>query len=275
MKIQYLGTAAAEGIPAFFCHCDTCKKAAKLGGKNLRTRSQALIDGEILIDWNADTLSHAQRFGLDLAAVEILLITHVHSDHLYTEDFEMRIAGFAHFDDCERLNVFGSEDLKNRFPIAAINAADQYGVTVNIVKPFEPFKAGGHTVTALKAAHGTENPYIYIIESDGKTMLYAHDTGLLPDESYNYIKDNKIVFNMISLDCTEGIKPIGYDAHMNFERCRHTADCFKKDGIITDETVKVLNHFSHNGGTVLYDDLTAAVKEYGFSVSYDGMTVEF
>ena len=31
MKIQYLGTGAAEGIPAIFCECDTCKKARELG----------------------------------------------------------------------------------------------------------------------------------------------------------------------------------------------------------------------------------------------------
>lgn len=62
---------------------------------------------------------------------------------------------------------------------------------------------------------------------------------------------------------------------MNFEGCRHAAERFREDGIITDSTVKVLNHFSHNGGSVLYDDLTAAVRDYGFQVSHDGMTVEF
>ena len=62
---------------------------------------------------------------------------------------------------------------------------------------------------------------------------------------------------------------------MNFERCRYIAESFKKDGLINDDTVKLLNHFSHNGGTILYDDMTAAVKVYAFEVSYDGMIVEF
>ena len=31
MKIKYLGTAAAEGVPAIFCNCETCKEARKLG----------------------------------------------------------------------------------------------------------------------------------------------------------------------------------------------------------------------------------------------------
>lgn len=57
MKIQFLGTAAYEGIPAMFCQCEQCNTARKRGGKNLRTRSQALIDGKLLIDFPADTLS--------------------------------------------------------------------------------------------------------------------------------------------------------------------------------------------------------------------------
>ena len=33
MKLQYLGTAAAEGWPALFCNCSACIKAKELGGK--------------------------------------------------------------------------------------------------------------------------------------------------------------------------------------------------------------------------------------------------
>ena len=62
MKIQYLGTAAAEGIPAIFCECETCKKTRERGGKNIRTRSQALIDDKILIDLPADTYLHFLQY---------------------------------------------------------------------------------------------------------------------------------------------------------------------------------------------------------------------
>lgn len=48
MKIKYLGTAAAEGIPALFCRCDICKEARKRGGREIRTRSQAIIDEKLL-----------------------------------------------------------------------------------------------------------------------------------------------------------------------------------------------------------------------------------
>ena len=31
MKILYLGTGAAEGVPAVFCNCDTCREARRRG----------------------------------------------------------------------------------------------------------------------------------------------------------------------------------------------------------------------------------------------------
>ena len=55
MQLHYLGTAAAEGFPGLFCDCDTCRRARAEGGRSLRTRSQALIDGRLLIDLPADT----------------------------------------------------------------------------------------------------------------------------------------------------------------------------------------------------------------------------
>ena len=67
MKIKYLGTAAYEGVPSLFCGCETCKKSLEAGGKNLRTRSQALIDGQLLIDFPPDTLVHSQTYKLDWA----------------------------------------------------------------------------------------------------------------------------------------------------------------------------------------------------------------
>ena len=57
MKFRFLGTAAAEGIPALFCECAVCKEAREKGGRHIRTRSQALIDDDLLIDFNADSYS--------------------------------------------------------------------------------------------------------------------------------------------------------------------------------------------------------------------------
>ena len=68
MKLTYLGTAAAEGWPAAFCNCDGCRAARRLGGRNIRTRSQALVDDALLLDFPCDAWLHALRQGLDFCA---------------------------------------------------------------------------------------------------------------------------------------------------------------------------------------------------------------
>lgn len=83
MKVKYLGTGAAEGIPALFCHCAICEQARVLGGKNIRTRAQALIDNELLVDFGPDTFFHTLKYNIRLADIEYCLITHNHDDHLY------------------------------------------------------------------------------------------------------------------------------------------------------------------------------------------------
>lgn len=66
MEFVYLGTAAAEGWPALFCSCNACLQAREKGGRNVRGRSQALVDGELLLDLPADTFSRTLEGRLDL-----------------------------------------------------------------------------------------------------------------------------------------------------------------------------------------------------------------
>ena len=81
MKFTYLGTAAAEGFPAIFCNCKFCNRARQIGGKNIRTRSQALINDDFLLDIPSDTYAHSLNFDVRLDKIKYLLITHSHSDH--------------------------------------------------------------------------------------------------------------------------------------------------------------------------------------------------
>ncbi len=48
-----------------------------------------------------------------------------------------------------------------------------------------------------------------------------------------------------------------------------------KTGLADENTVFVLNHFSHNGRCSDYDDMCREAEKYGFTVSYDGMEIEF
>ena len=277
MKIKYLGTAAAEGIPAVFCECETCKKAMELGGKNIRTRSQAIIDDKLLLDFPADTYIHSLKYGIRLSDIKNCLITHSHSDHLYPKEIYMRKTGvYAHISGDIPITFYadqsGYELIDTVIKDYSVKETD---VAVKKVELYKPFMVDGYEVTALRATHApTSSPVVYLIKKDGKTIFYCHDTSEFCDEAMEYLKNSCVSVDLISLDCTEGAKNTTYSGHLNIFRCDAFIKQLKKIGVISEKTRIVMNHFSHNGGSVLYDDFVKIASEYGFEVSFDGMEIE-
>ena len=272
MKLTYLGTAAAEGMPGVFCNCEYCKEARRLGGKNIRTRSQAIINDDLLIDLPADTYSHFLNNNIEGDKIKYLLVTHSHQDHFYPDDLRMRRDVYAHDMRVDKLQVYCGEGTADKIDKSDIL---EFGtIECNLLKPFDKVDIGGYTVTALPARHyHGDGALFYIIEGE-KTILYAHDTGYFYDEVFEYIKENKIVFDLASFDCTNVDIPINDEgSHMGIENINRVVGLLREMGAVTDETKMVINHFSHNGAP-LHHKLEERVGEYGYIVSYDGMSVE-
>ena len=278
MKSQYLGTAAAEGIPGIFCDCENCTRTKQLGGRNIRTRSQALVDDRLLIDFPADTYMHYLQWHIPLDKIKTCIITHSHTDHLYPIEIEMRINGYAHVSSGEPLTFYSAESgyelLKaviDRFNIS------EKDVRIQRIRPFEPFESEGYRITPIKASHDpASTPVVYAIEKEGKSLFYANDTSELCEESMECLHSFQHPFTVISLDCTQANDPIvPYVGHLNLNKCVALRDEFIRDGIADDKTVFVLNHFSHNGKDVVYDDFSKIAAEKGFVTAYDRMVREF
>jgi len=274
MKIQFLGTAAAEGYPAVFCSCKSCERARAEGGKNIRTRSQAIVDDKILIDFPADTYMHSLMYNVPLRDIKTCLITHNHSDHLYAEEALMRYGAFAHLKEENTLNFFGTAP-----SMAAVqNEINMFRginrVAANVIEPFTPFEAEGYKITALKARHNKYcAPVFYLIEKDGKTLLYAHDTGLFFEETYRYIEENVTHIDFATFDCCGNETHI-MEGHMNTENVCIPKERLEKTGIIDGKTICFVNHFSHNIDRT-HAMLEEEMNKKGFLVSYDGLSVEF
>ena len=271
MKITYLGTAAAEGAPAVFCSCEYCCEARRLGGKDIRTRSQTIINHDLLIDLPADTYSHFLNNGIEGDRIKYLLITHSHQDHFYPDELQMRGGAYAHNMHSPELKVLcGDGAYKKLEGFLGVHAK----VSVNCVQPFEKVDLGEYTVTPIPARHYIgDGALIYIIQSD-KTILYAHDTGYLYDEVIDYIEKNQIKFDLISLDCTYVNVPIDdSDGHMGLDNIRRLIERLTLAGAVTGSTVKVINHFSHNALPIQHQ-LEKQVEKDGLLVAYDGFTIE-
>ena len=271
MEIKYLGTAAAEAMPATFCNCKYCVEARRLGGKNIRTRSQSIVDGKLLIDLPADTYYHFLQNGIEGDKIEDLLITHSHGDHFYPTELYLRVPPFAHGMRAKELRLHANDKV--------CKTLEDGGAPKNVrlcpMSPFETREIGDYSVTALPARHAFgEGALFYIIKGE-KTLLYAHDTGYFYDEVFDFIAQKGFKFDLASFDCTNVDITISDEgSHMGIENIERVIARLEAIGAIDGGTVKVINHFSHNANP-LYHVLEERVADKGWLVSYDGMSVEF
>ena len=282
MRLKYLGTSAAEGIPAVFCDCMNCQEAREKKGRFIRTRSQAILDDTLLIELNADTYMHSLLHDINLSKIAHVVITHVHEDHYYPAELFNRKIGFCHNLKEETLTLHGSQDVRDvASGIFGIydnptKLQEQKRVAFDCIKPYETRQIAGFNVTALPATHGTQHPYVYIFEKDRKSLLYFNDSGYLSQETMSFLKEKKIKFDLVSYDCTWGKNDAGgaIRSHMGVPNNVEARRRFIENGNYKDSTVSVITHFSHNIPKVGYDDMLKVASENGFLLSYDGMTIE-
>lgn len=276
MKIKYLGTAAYEGVPAPYCKCRVCRESYRTGGRALRSRSQSLVDEELLLDFNADTVCHSLLYRIEWDKVGDCLITHSHSDHLYPMDLEILSDPISH--EHRSVRFYAAQDGYEKICTQIALHKMQNRVEASLVKPGDVFytSENKYRVLVLRANHTVEtDPVFYAIERDGKRLLYAHDTGVFFEETYAQLKAFG-KFDLISLDCT-GCLGIGWDwrnGHMSLKTNLEVMERLKKEGIADEKTIFVANHFSHNGGQT-YDEMVPEMAKYGIIVAYDGLEIEF
>ncbi len=274
MKLTYFGTAAAEGWPGMFCHCDVCKKAKELGGKNIRTRSQALVDDTLLVDFPPDSYMHMLHHGLDLPSIQHLLITHTHQDHLYLDEMLFRRKGFCSGVD-QTLTLYGSDALgakidayMKKWPGSTL--ADAHMAFVELTE-YVPMDIAGYTVIPMLARHDrSEKCLIYLIGKGGKWILYGNDTGDFPAATWDFLKGRTL--DLVSLDCTMGKLKEGTN-HMGVPDLMELKQRLMDMGCISSSTQFVATHFSHNG-QLLHEELEQVLMPEGYQVAYDGFTVQ-
>ena len=157
----------------------------------------------------------------------------------------MRWSAYAHDMAVPTLQVYLN---RGSYPVAQAALEGAEGTQLHYLPYYETVAAGDYRVTALPARHyDGDGAAIYVVEGD-KTLLYAHDTGYLFDEVFAYIAEKGLRFDLITLDCNYVELPVDDEGgHMGLPNIRRVVARLQEMGAVDDRTVKVVNHFSHNG----------------------------
>lgn len=282
MKLKYYGTGGGGGIPEIFCDCRVCRNAREVGGKEIRTRSQAVIDGKIALEFPVDTFLHTAYCGLDMRRIHNIVVTHGHYDHFLPQDLFSRPQGYK-----SPLRIYATEASAAKMleTIAAQEEAyatgkrirtSDFSIEYHPVEVGVPFEIDEYRFTALKAHHaqGVQS-VMYVIENtaEGKHILWAHDTGPFYASALEWLADYPHVFDFVSLDCTLARGELITAAHMDILGCNEMKQKLEKMGRTDAHTQFYLSHIGHLLRQT-HAEVEAEAAAFGMRPAYDGLTVE-
>ena len=269
MNIRLLGTGSAEGWPGLFCRCDICRKSREVRGKNLRTRSSALIDGVIKIDLPPDTLQHVHMQNLDLTTIDCLVITHGHADHIAIRELQYNAWMFVPDRNPMPLKMIATDDVCKR--IRTELDLDSVKLKIDCIEAWETMAANSHQITAIKAHHEDIACFNYLISDSEKTLLYATDTGWYSDETWSFLSGRGV--DGVVVECTKGLDENGYKAHLSIPEVIRFKARLEEIGGLKPGGPIVTTHHSHLSG-LLHEDYERHLNPHGIQVGYDGMVFD-
>ena len=278
MKIKLLGTGGSEGIPAIFCNCPICINAKQKKGNEIRKRSSAIINDELMIDFPPDILSYICDYNLDITKIKYLLVTHSHSDHLCLDDLAQRNEYVSKGRQEELLNVYGNSSVIKLVKNAMISNGAENSATYTSVSSNSKFNCGDYCVLPIKSKHmKSEESLLYIITKANKTVFYCTDTDILDEEQFELLALEKVKIDCAIFDCTFGkvndLPTSLTEGHLNIYGVEKMVNLLKKYELVKENAKFVLTHIAHCG-MVTHEQLEKLANKHGFVAGFDGLEIE-
>lgn len=253
MRILFLGTGAATGVPSLCCDCEVCRSGDP---KNKRLRASALVQNgghNVLIDTSTDL--RQQCLTHDIKNIHGILYTHPHADHIHGID-ELR--NFTHFNKTT-IPCYGNEmtldAIKRNFSYIFNGKKPEGGVIPQLtLHPVatEIFSLGGMTITPLEVFHGSSSILGYKIDN----AVYITDCSKIPPATIDKIRG-------IDLLVLNSLRYTPHPTHFCMDEALNAAReiCPKRT---------ILTHIGHQ-----YDHakVNRELPE-NVELAYDGMSVE-
>src|SRR5579871_2245259 len=183
MNILLLGTGAADGIPGFYSNNEVSRYARAHKGKDIRTRSAALIDGLIKIDLPPDTLCQLQREGLDARDWSALAFTHSHEDHCAVSEIQYVLYPFTELEQVP-FTIYGNATIgaavRERYP--------EWPIDIRETRSECTYRHASYEITPVRAKHKPdEECQNLMFRHEGRTLLYATDTGIWDLATFEFL----------------------------------------------------------------------------------------
>lgn len=187
MRITFLGTGDAGGVPLYGCDCAACKHA-RTDSRWRRKNCSALIEaGDTRVLLDAGLTDLAERF--PPGSLSAIMLTHFHADH---------VQGLFH------LRWGKGNPIPVYAPPDSEGCADLYKnhglLEFRQLAKFEPVTIGGLNITPVPLAH-SKVTYGYAIEdASGARFAYLTDTAGLPPNTAAFLGDWRP--DALALDCS-------------------------------------------------------------------------
>ncbi|MCU1587823.1 MAG: putative adenosyl cobinamide kinase/adenosyl cobinamide phosphate guanylyltransferase [Frankiales bacterium] len=249
MQVRILGSGAADGWPNPWCACGSCLAAREQ--QVLRGQTAVLLDGRVLIDAGPDALRAAARQGVSLADVDLVLVTHRHEDHHHAMGWQWRswAAGTA------------PVTLLAPPSVLAAAKADQQVSKVNAL-PGGRHELGGYVIRVLDAEHPEDSVLYDVTGPDGARLLYATDTGVLPESTVEQARDR--AFDLVLLECAGTPIP----SHLTLKEWPDQVRRLREVGALTEATRLLAIHVGHDNPPP--HELDRVLADHGARAARDG-----
>jgi len=271
MKITFLGSAAAEGIPLPYCRCRTCEHAREYGGKNVRKRCSYLINDDLLVDMGPDLFAACALHNVNLLNTKYMLVTHSHLDHFNVQNVKLRAEHFRPNKDLPEVTFVGGPTT-----MAALNqsgASDKRMALRRIpMNPYDHVELPDYKVKSVKATHfpSVGDAMNYMIDDGETKVLIASDTGIYEERVFQNLKNTKL--DILIIEATKGDQPSN-KVHMNIDDVLHVIQKMKAMGTVTEETVIYATHFAHQNCPP-HEELSGMLERVGIHCVYDGLVID-
>lgn len=291
MRITFIGTSAGEGYPGVWCECPNCAKARRLGGRNIRGNSCALLDDDFLIDMNAHFAAMAPRLGIAPSKIRGLLVTHPHMDHFAPEFLEKRAMNPDYrglsdakkrelispcFTELPLLHVYGNTYTRKALfsENFVMEEPDWTRVVFHLIEDGVPQRQDDLTLIPVRSNHGPRKGFChnYILERGGKTLFYATDTGSYDPDMMDIVLSHQ--YDCVIVEGTFGLHDVTDPNHMCLKKDREMLRLFNEHGLWKHGQNFHLTHICPHW-TPVHDEYAPMLKDEGIEVAYDGKIIEF